>query len=618
MDEIEDKLRPQELTWRQYEEGLNFQRKQGFNTAFPEYERFKQGEQWPSPTQRTKSLPRPVFNIVRMFVNSKKSSVLNQNIKILYTPVSVSPKESDFQGSALFGNSQGFNQLSQELSQEAAFNESAVQGASDYTDFAQNLWGELDQDTLNDLMVEDAATDGTGILHYYWDSSIKGGSQAPYVGSLRGEIIDPLNIFFANPQEINVQKQSWIIISSRQEVSQVKKFAKSLGLKNTDIELIRGDDDTSALGYDTAKREQEENSKITVLTKYFKGKDGEVYYSKSTRDVLLIEKESLTPKIEKGEDDFDIEEETAPITLYPIVVFNWQNRKKCIFGVGEVEGLIPNQKAINFNIAMMLLSVQDNAWPKIIAKPGALRQKITNTPGEILTDYFSGGDGVKYMQPPNFNYMAVNLVDKVMDLSRTTSGVTEVSTGEQIGSNMAASAIIALQNQAKVPIDNIQKRFYRSIKEVGKIWEQFFKTYFNMPRTITTEDTSGNNVTRTFTGDKYKDVEFKLKIDVGPSSSYSEALAMSTLDKMYDKGDINVDQYIELAPENVMPFKEKLKKLREGIVQQVPQDGGGFSRKEDENSLIDNVLAGGKVSPQMVSAAQNPLNNLGGVINDLS
>ena len=92
MDEIEDKLRPQELTWRQYEEGLNFQRKQGFNTTFPEYERFKQGEQWPSPTQRTKSLPRPVFNIVRMFVNSKKSSVLNQNIKILYTPVSVSPK----------------------------------------------------------------------------------------------------------------------------------------------------------------------------------------------------------------------------------------------------------------------------------------------------------------------------------------------------------------------------------------------------------------------------------------------------------------------------------------------------------------------------------------------
>ena len=54
---------------------------------------------------------------------------------------------------------------------------------------------------------------------------------------------------------------------------------------------------------------------------------------------------------------------------------------------------------------MLLYSVQQTAWPKILAKFGALAgQVITNDPGEILTEnYYVGGvDGIKYMQTPNF------------------------------------------------------------------------------------------------------------------------------------------------------------------------------------------------------------------------
>jgi len=58
---------------------------------------------------------------------------------------------------------------------------------------------------------------------------------------------------------------------------------------------------------------------------------------------------------------------------------------------------------------MMLLSVQQTAWPKIIAKVGALTQTVTNEPGEILTDHFINGEGIKYMQPPNFSSMPITL-----------------------------------------------------------------------------------------------------------------------------------------------------------------------------------------------------------------
>ncbi|MGE4213151.1 MAG: hypothetical protein AB7E42_00035 [Anaerotignaceae bacterium] len=537
--------------WKEYQEGLSFQQNMEFSKKFPEYERFKQGDQWPEATERTKALPRPVFNIIRLFVTNKKSNVLNQNMKMVYSSAETA--------SSVDESGQGMGMDDDSVAQ-------AIQGAMDYTNYSENLWYELDQDELNDQFVEDAASCGTGILHYYWDDTVKGGQLQPYIGALRGETIDALNIFFANPQLTDVQKQPWVIISSREDVKTVRERAKGSKLSKADIELISPDNDSDSEGYDTAKKEQDGSEKVTVLTKYYR-KEGKVYYSKSTRSVVLENDKCLTPETYTKEEIAQLASmgmevpQSAVIDRYPIVVMQWQKRKKCMFGAGEIEGIIPNQKAINFNIAMMLLSVQDNAWPKLVTKPGALRQVITNLPGEILTDYYSSGDGVKYMQPPNFNYMAISLVDKVMELSRSTSGVTEVATGEQLGANMAASAIIALQNQAKVPIENIQKRFYRSIKDVGKIWEQFFKTYYNMPRMMTVDDVQGGVTASPFLGEQYKNVEFKLKIDVGPASAYSESLAMATLDKMYDKGDIGLEMYAELAPNNVMPFKETLKKL---------------------------------------------------------
>lgn len=544
--------------WKQYNEGLNFQRQMQFSSDFPKYERFKCGDQWPEPTANTKSLPRPVFNIISMFVSNKKSSVLNNNIKMIYR----SNETGD--------NTDEENPLAVEIRAKA------VEGAEKFTNYADAVWHELDQDKLNDDAVEDAATNGTGIFHYFWDSSVSGGEIRPYSGSLRGETIDPLNFFVANPQEEDVQKQEWIIISQRVPVAYVKNIAKTNGVSDEVLQLITPDKDTSAEGYDTATKEQDGSRKITLLTKYYR-KDGIVYFSKSTRNVTVQKDQCLTPGYEEGEKLSDnIPEEMTKdtqhvIKRYPIALFRWQGRKKCIFGRGEVEGIIPNQKVINFTIAMMALSTQDTGWPKVIVKPGALQQKITNRPGEVLVDHYTSGDGIKYLNSATFNYGAINLVDKIMDLSRTTSGVTEVSTGETLGANMAASAIIALQNQAKLPIDNIQKRFYRAIKDIGYIWEEFFKTYYDSERLMVINRFDGQQTVSGFTGTAYANIDFSLKVDVGAGSIYSESLGQTTLDKMYDKGDISVDQYIELSPDNVMPFKATLKQMRAIQAQQMQE-----------------------------------------------
>lgn len=122
-------------TWQEYEEGLAYQRETGLSRKLPEYERFKQGDQWPAPSKRTANLPRPVFNIVNFFIRTKRANVLNQTIKMIYSPTEQGDRH-------------------------------AVQGAQDFTDFAAVLWNELDQDELNENFVDDCATGGTGILHF--------------------------------------------------------------------------------------------------------------------------------------------------------------------------------------------------------------------------------------------------------------------------------------------------------------------------------------------------------------------------------------------------------------------------------------------------------------------
>ena len=70
--------------WTLYQEGVAYHNKMGFSTKFPTYVKFKEGDQWPQATERTKNLPRPVLNIIEMIVRSKRSSVLDQPVSIVY------------------------------------------------------------------------------------------------------------------------------------------------------------------------------------------------------------------------------------------------------------------------------------------------------------------------------------------------------------------------------------------------------------------------------------------------------------------------------------------------------------------------------------------------------
>ena len=518
-----DSIRKAGEIWKQYLDGVKYQQSMGFTTDFPKFISFKEGDQWAAVTENTKNLPRPVFNITEMFIRSKRAAVTNQGLSLVYTPLEVFDDEET--------------------------QARAEQGAKDFTDFAKIMWENLDQEELNNEFVDDAVTVGTGILHYYWNANKKGGNQLKWNGDLEGEVLDPLNVFFANPHRKKVQDQEWIIIQDRMTVKEARDLARREGIAEELVRLIGADNNESG-EYTAETKEVTENDKITVLLKYFK-KDGAVYYSKSTSSLVIIDDRLLTPEVEGS---------TYKMGLYPIALMSCIRRKKCIYGLGYAQDVIAINKAVNQLKAMQLLNAIQCGNPALVTKPNAIRQKITNQGGQIITDYSPNGDGIRYMQPPNFSTIFSQLGNEMFELARTTTGVTDVSTGETLGANMAASAIIALQNQAKTPIKELQNRYFSAIKEVGDIWLEFFKAYYNMDRNMIVEDEEGKAENRIFNGSNYADIDYKLKVEVAVASD-KETLAVSLLDSMRQREDINKEQYVELMPDAAMPFKADIKEI---------------------------------------------------------
>jgi hypothetical protein len=517
---------------RQYKEGLQYKKKMGFLDKWSTCERFKAGDQWAKETAKTKNLPRPVLNVIAQTENHKVASVMNENIKMVFSAPDVDEDSEQYQSADLF------------------------------TRYADSTWESLKQDSLNEEALESAANVGSGIWHYYFDPSVKGGNSLKWSGALKGETIDVVNFFPGNPQNRNVQEQPYILITYRDIVANVRKEAERNGLSPELIAMIKSDSETQDQTYDMAKQELTDTNKVTVITKYWKS--FQVPATKPTIHFMKV----ASGVVFKPDTDMRI-------CLYPIVVMQWERRKSSIFGMSNTESLIPNQKSINFLYAMQIMSSQLTGFPKMVVDRSIVKQNVTNTAGEIINVSGNPGDAqhaVHYVNPAQMPGYIPNLIQMFTSETKSVAGANETALGEQSYANQPAASIIALQRAAGVPLESIKRRFYQAMEDVGLIWSEFWKVYFNTDRNVSLKDDNGESYITVFNGTKHQNVDMNLKIDIGPSSSYSESLMMASLDKLFDKQAISFEDYLKYAPRNVIPFKDSLlKSIQQQQEQQMQQ-----------------------------------------------
>lgn len=564
MDNEEVKSASTEVTslWQDYQNGLAYQATSGLSKNLPTFVDFYEGKQWAKPTKNTKNLPRPVVNIVKMICRNKKSSILATPVKIIYKA------EDDMADVEKFNN------------------------------FAAYIQKEIGQESLDKQAINDGVIKGSYFYHYYWDSEAKG-KDGIKEGGLRCEIIDPLSIFFSNPTELDEQKQKWILIASREDLESVRAKCD----EDVDPETIASDESENKYGV----IEQEGNKLCTVLTRYFR-QDGEVYCEKATRTVVINKPFPLAPDLEAAAKELGLEEdapnnslpdngEEEPLThdgvrasLYPIVVGNYERREKSIYGLGEVEGIIPNQKSINFNLAMSLLNAQEVAWGKYIVHPNALQgQVINNEPGQVLTDYSLTGTGIKKMTEQAMQSQPLQLIDTITQLTRVVTGSSEVMTGETLGASMSGAAIAQLQSQAQQPIEELRDAFWLVKEKQGKVLAQFFKLYyaekeFSYEETLPKFDENGQpvldeqgnqqeeevQVSDTFNSTDYASTDFEVVVETTAGTKASAAGDINALDVLLTKGAISIKTYLKAYPKDALSNRtEILKGIEEDEKNQV-------------------------------------------------
>ncbi len=503
--------------WKRYRQGIEYQEKIGIRTDIPKYIDFFEGRQWPKATEATKNLPRPVLNIIKMICRNKKSSILSSKSRIIYKS---DKKEAD---------------------------------VDKFNKFASFIEKEMGLASIDKNAIDDAVKKGSYFYHFYWDLNANG-KDANTAGALRCELVDPLNIFFENPCEIDEQKQGWIVIVTRESVNSVKAKADKDALVD---EIVPDEADND--GYNT--KEQESGKLCTLITCYSR-ENGRVVCSRATKTTVVNKPFGVVAVVktesEKNNALLKMEDE-----LYPIVAGYYEKRDRCIYGLSEVEGLLPNQKAINFIIAMVLLNIQENAWGRYVALPNALNgQKITNTPGQVLIDHSGTGNGIKKLTEQAIHSLPLEVVNVIINLTRSVSGASEVMTGETIGANMSGAAIAQLQAQAQMPIEELRETFWLVKKKQGKVLAQFYKHFyfdaeFAYEKTVEGQDEK-QTMQEKFTSSDYQGVNFDIVVEATQGTRSSTASDIAMLDALLGGGHISLEAYINSYPDEAIGNKSQI------------------------------------------------------------
>lgn len=476
---------------------------------------FASGDQWRNVV--ADGLPKPVFNIIKRVKQFKIASLKADNISISIQPMEYRPQTNDLR----------------------------MQQKVKDTDLAnaeiKNVLENIKFDAKSRTLLADGFDTGDWCMHFYFDLDEQPFKKTmPNVkGLIKAEIIDSTNVIFGNPNTRQVEKQPYIILVGRDLVSNLKEEAKKNGSK--DIDSIKGDSETEYQMGDNGKVENDAKGyeKALYIIKYYK-KDGKIYANKSVRGTYIYK-------------DKDTE-----LSYYPVVFNNWEEVKGSYHGRSETTGIIPNQIAINKMFAMVIYHLMLTAFPTGVYDADRI-EGWTNEIGAQIPVTNLNGESIRnvagYLEPATMSTQIINAIELAMQYTKETLGVGDASLGNVTMNN--ATAIIAIQKSAAVPLENVKAAFYEFVEDCGKVIIDMMGTKYGIRPVVVT----GPNNERTvemFDFSQLKDMWLHVKTDVGNASYFSEVASVQTLDNLLNNGFIEFVEYLKRIPDEIIPNKQEL------------------------------------------------------------
>ncbi len=489
--------------WKQYEEGRAYKRTIGLYQRVDENERFYRGDQWKGVDAG--GLPTPTFNLIKRIGSYLISAVLSYRLTVRYTDEGIPYADPSDATRLRVSTLEALNRVT------------------------ACRWRQSGMDLCLRKALYDALLTGDGIFYCCFDPDLPGAGD--FVGDIRTDTLDSVNLFAADMNSDDLQRQEWLILSGRASVDMLRSEAAASGLPADLVDKIRPDSDYDDGAGDYAAFET--GDKATYLIRFSRNAEGFVRWEKCTREVVIR-------SVQTG------------MRRYPLAMFRWDPVKNSFHGSSPLTELIQNQKYVNKAYAMLMKHMVDTAFSKVIYDK-RLIPEWTNEVGEAI-GVLSGGDvtgvattlGVGEMQD---GYR--ELIDSVIENTKELTGATEIVLGEADPNN--TSAIIALREMAEVPLDQVRANLSACMEELAMVWLEMMREYF--PDVRSYADGEGA-VTLALSALPIETVS--VYVDSGASKRFSQSMLITTLQQLLTEGHITFEEYLERLPDGILTEKDKL------------------------------------------------------------
>ena len=508
--------------WELYERGRNYHRMRGYNTDADKCSRFVFGNQWEGAK---------LGNIQPVQINY---------IKRIYK----------YKQAVIHDNLYGIVLSSQNYESRQAHTE-YERYCTILNSYMGKVWEQQKMDKLGRKVTRHSAVFGEGIMYVDFDKE----TMMPIC-----EVIDKVNVFYADENDDDIQSQPYILISKRMPVSSAVEFALARGCSEEDTRFIVGDTDSQDELGDT---KDEKEDQVTIVYKLYK-KNGTVHFSCATKLVDICK-------------DVNLE-----IKLYPVAHMNWEETDSAR-SEGEVKYHIPTQIEVNKIATRRIASVQAEAYPKTIVDSSKITNpSAINTVGGIIKTNGSPVEDVRKIistLPPSSMSADVKLLfDDLINITSDLASAGDSATGNVNPESASGRAILAVQQASQAPINEQKENYKDFIEDIAHIWLEYLIVHsvdgIPMEETVTDPMSGEEYVQMVVVPQKVlQNLQATIKVDVTPKSVYDRFAMEQTLENLLMHGLLDpertpaLEAYTNLLDYDMTSPKRKLeehiKKVKE-------------------------------------------------------
>ena len=375
------------------------------------------------------------------------------------------------------------------------------------------------------------------------------------------EILPNTSVLLGDENITELQEQPYIIIRERLEVEAVRRRAKENGIAKKDRELIVGDDNpTTENGVILNKYEV--SHKVTSLL-YMTKENGIVKIARSTAQCVYEPLHAL-------------EGDVTGLHSYPICSMIWEPQPYNARGMSEVAQMIPNQLEVNKTAARRAITVKLCAFPRIAYDSSTVQNpEDLDTVGKPIE--VSGGGAqsvsqqVSYLNATNISSDAKYLQDDLLQMTKDLAGASDYATGNVNPEQASGQAIIAVRDSAQASLNENVARFKQFVEDTALLWFDMWVAYNPEGVQIDTTDESGARIVKVITQEELQQLKPTVRVDVSQDNQWTKLSEQQWLDNMFDRQQISLEEYAELAPDNGTVPKGKLRAILAKRAQQQAQ-----------------------------------------------